>query len=100
MAILGALLAIGAIIRAFFWHGRDEDRYGTEEKKTRLIWLVIAVVLAIIGFIVFFFTEDVSLPIRFVDIWTIANAVIFIAGIISVILAFKREEKDFQVNSR
>ena len=92
LAILGALLAIGAIIRAFFWHGKNEDHHGTEEKKTRLIWIAIAVVLAIIGFIVFFFTQDTSLSISFVDIWTIANAVIFIAGIISVILAFKREE--------
>ncbi|MCL2149493.1 MAG: hypothetical protein FWH51_00975 [Dehalococcoidia bacterium] len=94
LAILGALLAVGAIIRAFFWHGKNEDRYGIEEKKTRLIWIAISVVLAIIGFVVFFLTEDMSLPMRFVDIWTIVNAVILIIGIISVMLVFKHEEND------
>jgi len=35
-----------------------------------------------------------------VDVWTIVNAVIFIAGIISVILVFKKEEKDYQESRR
>jgi cytochrome bd-type quinol oxidase subunit 2 len=95
LCILGALLAVFALIRAFFWSKNKEyDRY-VERRMVKPIWIILAIVMAIVGFVVLFLTEDMRLPITFVDIWTVLNAAIFIAGIICVMLAFKKEKEDY-----
>jgi len=84
LCILGGLLAALAVIRAFFG--------GKEGRKASPLWVLLAVILGIVGFVVFFLTEDMSLAAGFVDMWTIVNVGILAAGFICVMLCFKTEK--------
>jgi len=89
-------LAIYAIIKALFWSGKkDHGRY-EERKMTRLLWVILTVILGIAGVVFFCLTENIRLPMRFFDIWTVVNAVIFIAGILCVLLSFKTEKDEYR----
>jgi len=57
-----------------------------------MLWLLITVIAGIVGVIDFFVTENMSLPMRMVDWWTIVNAVILVLGVVGAMLAFKRGE--------
>jgi hypothetical protein len=56
------------------------------------VWLVVALVLAVVGVVVFLFTEDMGLSMGWVDRWTIVNVVIFVIEIVVLTLVFKREK--------
>ncbi|MCL2707339.1 MAG: hypothetical protein FWE97_04755, partial [Dehalococcoidia bacterium] len=57
--------------------------------KTNLMWLLLAVVAAVAGVIVFLLTERLGASMIMVNWWTIVNAVILILGIVGVWLASK-----------
>jgi hypothetical protein len=58
-----------------------------EKKQKRLtLWLLTTIVLSIVSVVVFLLTEDMSLPMRLVDKWTIINAILFIVEIIVIVL--------------
>ncbi|MCL2643420.1 MAG: InlB B-repeat-containing protein, partial [Candidatus Bathyarchaeota archaeon] len=65
----------------------------TKQKKTQTLWLLATVTLSIAGVIVFLLTENMSLPMKLVDKWTIINTIIFVAEIITITLSFKHEKK-------
>ena len=107
LSIAGAILAVMMGIRVLLKRKRDkqEDEQGIErneeeEKARKRMLLVLAVpILAIAAFIIFFLTQDMRLKMILVDWWTIVHAVLFAAGIICYIFAFKRgrdEEDDFE----
>ena len=62
--------------------------------KYRPIWILTSLITGIAGIIVFILTEDTKLPIVFVDKWTIVNAIILIAGIMSCIYVKKSTESE------
>ena len=70
------------------------------KKNIRPLWILLAVILAVAGVVVFFLTEDMSLPMQWIDIWTIVNAVILLAEIIAVRLVFKGDKDDDDDNRR
>ena len=73
--------------------GEDGQRGGVEKQKRRNSkWLIVAAALAIVGIVVFLFTENVSLPMQLLDKWTIVNAVVF--GLVIVALAFVFRHKN------
>jgi fimbrial isopeptide formation D2 family protein len=74
----------------------DKEKEEEEQKKKkqrRLFWYLLSVIMGIAGIIVFILTEDMRLPMRLVDWWTIVNLVIFIIELIAIALIFKREKK-------
>jgi protein-S-isoprenylcysteine O-methyltransferase Ste14 len=51
------------------------------------LWAIVAAV--VVGVLVFVFTQDMSLPMGWVDRWTIVNVVILVVEIIVLLFAFK-----------
>ena len=88
LSVLGALLALAGLVWALIRKNK--------EKKIRPLWLLMAAILGIAGVVVFIVTQDVSLNMAWVDVWTIVNALILVLGLISLILAFKREGDERQ----
>ena len=77
----------------------DETENKTEPAKKQLakyrpIWVLTSLVTGIAGIIVFILTENIKLPIVFMDKWTIVNAIILIAGIMSCIYVKKSTESE------
>jgi heme exporter protein D len=66
-----------------------EQDVEAKQKKHRDLWMILSAVLAIVGIVVFFLTEDWSLPRQWVDRWTIVNIIIFIIELIAIALTFK-----------
>jgi len=89
-------LAIFTVIKAFFWNKKKEHGRYEERKESRLLWILLTVILGIVGVVFFLLTEDMRLPVRFIDIWTIINAIIFLAGIICVMFCFKTEKEEYK----
>ena len=63
-------------------------------KKHDLIWVILAVLAGIAGVVVFILTQDMSLPMAWVDIWTIVNLVLFVIVIIGMVLGIRRGDDD------
>ena len=74
----------------------DGDGKVAKYWKRCMFCFALSVVLGIVGLIVFVLTEDMSLPMRYVDNWTIINAIIFIVEIVVIILAFKYKKQTTQ----
>jgi heme/copper-type cytochrome/quinol oxidase subunit 2 len=103
LALAGLILGVVAVLRAASRKKREENgsgeawnAYETEEdalerKRTRLVWLITAILMAAAGIVVFLITEDMSRPMAIADNWTIVNFIIFAAEIIGIRLAFKRK---------
>jgi len=94
LCILGCVLALGCITRFFFWRGKKERKSGFEEKKAKTFWLVMVILFAIAGVVVFFLTEDMKLTIRWVDVWTIANLIIFCVVVACATLIFRKTKRN------
>jgi Mg2+/citrate symporter len=72
--------------------GRKQNE--KKQKKHRNIWLITALVLGIVGIIVFILTEDMSRKMAIADIWTIVNAIIFIVEITAILFIIKHNKKN------
>ncbi|MCL1810752.1 MAG: InlB B-repeat-containing protein [Methanomassiliicoccaceae archaeon] len=86
------LCAIGGIV-AIFSLAYASVRKDKKERKTNRLWLLVAIAAGVAGIILFILTEDMSAPMKYVDYWTIANAIILILGIVGARLAFDRERE-------
>ena len=93
LCILGGLLAVLTLIRALFWSKNKEQERYIEKNGISPFWLILTVILAIIGIVVFIRTEDMRLTMAIVDVWTIANASIFLLGLLSMRLTFKKGKR-------
>jgi len=70
-------------------HTSDEEE---KRKRSRLALILAIPVLAIVAFIVFFLTQDMSLKMILIDWWTLAHAILFAGGILSYIFAYRKEK--------
>ena len=57
----------------------DEEQAKLNRKKT---WKVLSVLTSVLAFVLFFLTEDMSLPMAIVDKWTIVMVVILVVNIV------------------
>ena len=87
LCVLGGILAIWALIKSLVKGEND---------IIKPLWVILAIVAGIAGIIVFFFTQDMSLPMAWVDIWTIVNLVLFVIVIIGMVLGIRRGDRDRQ----
>ncbi|GHU61741.1 hypothetical protein AGMMS49983_01990 [Clostridia bacterium] len=82
------------LARRYTGSGHEEFEPENEEdehrKRTRKGWIVVTIVAAIAGAVLFLFTEDMRLPMVFLDVWTIFNAIILAIEIIAYKLALKK----------
>ena len=56
--------------------------------------VVMVILFAIAGVVVFFLTEDMKLTIRWVDVWTIANLIIFCVVVACATLIFRKTKRN------
>jgi len=63
-----------------------------EAWKKRLVWRIAIGVLAVIAIILFILTEDIRLPMVFVDRWTIFHVIIMLVQIVATILAVRKKD--------
>ena len=71
----------------------DEDR--EKLRKRRLIWLIVSAAAALIGVILFIVTQDMTLPMVFIDRWTIAHAILLAIGIVGAVLVVKKIRRKY-----
>ena len=80
----------------------DDEREAHEEaleeeerrRKRRQIWLIVSIVAAVIAVILFIITQDMRMPMVFVDLWTPVHVVLLVIGIIACLLAIRRIRRD------
>ena len=99
LSIAGAALAIMLGIRVLIKRKQRKEEGQSEEndeeqKRSRLPLMLAVPLLAIVAFIIFFLTQDMSQPMIMIDWWTLAHAGLFLGGILSYIFAYKREKHD------
>jgi len=107
LSVAGALLAIMMCIRVLLRkkHEDEENEYDRgyvyvedeeEEKKKRgrLLMIVAIPILAIVALILFILTQDMRQPMFLTDRWTIVHIIIFIAGLLCYIFAYKRDRDE------
>lgn len=112
LAIVGVVISIVTVITFFVRRKEDEDSYedfdafeamgddDTEEAgieyeqraRRKPLWRILSVLTSILAVIVFFITEDLSLPMAIFDKWTILMVVMFTAQMVFVI--FGRDAKE------
>jgi hypothetical protein len=56
--------------------------------------MVLTIIMALLGVVVFVLTQDMAQPMVLVDWWTIINAVILIVEAIAVMLLFRKVEEE------
>ena len=84
LAILALLIGIIAII-AGVWSRKDEEK---KAAGTAVIAGLLALIVGIVSIIVFFLTEDMSVPMIATDNWTIWMAVLFVVTVIFAAITF------------
>jgi len=95
LSLVGFVLALGLVIYVLLKRKQTQKKFSVVERSSkqngqlRRVWLAVAFALGVVGVIVFLLTENLSLPMIFVDSWTILNVVIFAVQIITTVLVFK-----------
>ena len=78
-------------------NGKEVMEY---EKNKKGLWRLISIIPALIAIIVFIFTEDMTLPMIFVDKWTILHVVIALVQVVVMVLCKKKKgENDEDENA-
>ena len=72
----------------------EEDEEDPEISKRHRIWKVVGAVDAIVAVIVFFLTENMSLPMALTDKWTVLMVVFALISVVTTVFAKKWHKKD------
>lgn len=110
LSILGVIIAIYVTVRALLKKRRDNREAGEaqsyaqmeeaerenngKEKRYRIIWLAAVIILSIAAVVLFILTQDIRLPMIYIDWWTLAHIVLFAVELIGMFFIFKRRKDD------
>jgi hypothetical protein len=109
LAIAGAILAIGTLIAASRRRKNDKDdetyfeetgEYREDQKRSRKIFLAGSIIASIVSIILFILTQDMRLPMVFIDIWTIVFALILAVEILFSKLTFPKKKAGEEYENR
>jgi multisubunit Na+/H+ antiporter MnhB subunit len=90
LSVIGVILAVVTALFVLLLQRKQYEQNTAENKRRSLLWLAVAVVLAVVGIAVFLLSADLSLPAGWVaDKWTILNAAILAVETITVWLCLK-----------
>lgn len=73
---------------------REEQDY--IRRRRNIAWLIGAIACAVAGIILFILTQDITLPMVWVDMWTIVNAVLFVVTIVLGNMAVRRKKEHLE----
>lgn len=100
LTVVGMLVALITLIAFFVRKKEDteEDENGEEvvvqEYKKHGGLKVLSALVAIVSVIVFIITENMRLPMAFVDKWTILMAILFVGQLLVTIIGRRRKKED------
>jgi len=70
----------------------QNDAQKMRQWQCQTVWLFTALVLSVVGLVVFLLTENMSLQMGLVDRLTIVNAILFVAELVAIAFAFKHKK--------
>lgn len=91
--IIGLLLIVMYIINK----AKEDDDSEEKEYKNKGIKRIISVIIGVISIIIFFLTENINLPMGWVDQWTILMIIILIINIIMAFLSRRKEKEKEEI---
>ena len=100
LTIVTALIMVALIATCFQGRIYEEDGAGgfMQEKIKRHMGIrLISVVTAVIAAILFLLTQDMRLPMVFIDKFTVGHMVVTVATLVVAILSMKKYDKDYEV---
>jgi len=112
MASIGIMLGIVTGIRVMLLSQQEDDEFSDRDEveklnreeykrerrkmeeyaRTRFVWLVMTLIMAIMGILLFILTEDMRLPMILADKWTLIHVIIISIELVTVVFAFRRTE--------
>jgi multisubunit Na+/H+ antiporter MnhB subunit len=98
LSVIGVILAIVmALWVLLFGKKKTNDVAAGGSRRYLALWLIIAVILSIVSLVVFFLTQDLSVPFGWVtDKWTIVHVVILVVELVIVYIGIKELKKTSQ----
>jgi len=101
LSAIGAVFAIMITIRTLLRRKREDDQepeyeqadQKTEQRKGRMAWLAVAILMGVIGIVLFLLTQDMSRMMVWLDIWTIVHAVVFVVQAVAVWFLLRSDKK-------
>jgi len=98
LSIAGVALALLMAVRMVLKKRKDNEEEETEEdekqKRSRLLMVLAIPLTAVLAVVLFILTQDMRLPMVMIDIWTLAHAILFAAGLLGYIFAYKNVKED------
>ena len=92
LSVAGVVLAILLVVCVLLQKkcgAEQQQKVNAKSQQCLTLGFIVTIVLSIAGVIVFFLTEDINLDMGIFNKWTVANAIIFIAEIITIMLYTK-----------
>lgn len=72
----------------------DSEATGTKANRAPFIWRIAGMLVAVVSVIVFFVTENLTLPVALVDKWTLLMAIFLILQFLAVTMMNHAESKN------
>jgi uncharacterized repeat protein (TIGR02543 family) len=102
LMLIGVILTVITIIGAIRRSRKDDDELdyrtfeddGEKKKNTKMLFVIIMSILTVASVILFVLTQDVTLPMVWLDKWTIVFAVVLIAQIVARKFSRKTEKDE------
>jgi heme/copper-type cytochrome/quinol oxidase subunit 2 len=105
LAVVAIIFAFALIIHLFTGRRKDENSYGNTTKGSNgNIWRALVVIAGIASPIVFLLTEDMTLPMSIVDMWTLLMAAIVVVQVVLTLVMWQvrkpgQDDSDGEVSS-
>jgi len=77
-----------------------DDSMAYESRKKRLWPRFLTILLTVVAVVLFFFTEDLTLPMGWINQWTLWHIIIFLTVIFFAIVASRRKKSDEEDQQR
>jgi len=71
--------------------GESEPDDERQRRHGRLVLITAIPLLAVLDAVLFLFTENIRLTMVFMDVWTLAHGIIFVATLLCFVFAFRRK---------
>ena len=90
--ICAVLAAFTGIIALAAGRGRIRKDEEDERSKAAMLFRLLALVMGVVSIVIFFLTEDLSLPVAPADGWTLLMFLLLLAALITTMVSFRFDE--------
>ena len=98
LTIVTGLIMVALMVTYFTKRREDEEQEDSEEKvKKHLALRLITIAATAIAVILFVLTQNITLPMIFIDQWTIWHVVITAAAVVLAMLSTKKYEEEEEI---